>query len=166
MYQSSDSIFLGDGFQAVSMRFQSYRLCLIYSTLSYQRHKRVNILGLVLCEDAQREWSSVSAWHSYWWFLLGSHVCLVDVFRFHVPHSSVGKRTFSMFTALTICCIRAGSLWECSGRVEFRKSLITSGSNIPKQIQLGRSREVLETGRARAYARAVPLVYYISIIGK
>ena len=36
-----------------------------------------------------------------------AHFCLVDVFRFHVPHSSVGKRAFSMFTTLTILCIRA-----------------------------------------------------------
>ena len=108
--------FSGDGFQAVPMRFQSYRSCLIYPTWSYQRHERVYILGLVLCEDVQRKWSSVSAWHSYWWFLLGSHFCLVDVFRFHVPHSSVGKGAFSMFTTLTNLCIRAGSFWRCSAK--------------------------------------------------
>ena len=56
-------------------------------------------------------------------FFWGARFCLVDVSRFHVPHLSVAKDHFSIFTAPTISCIRAGSLWGCSAKFNYCSGL-------------------------------------------
>ena len=59
-------------------------------------------------------------------FFLGARFCLVDVFRFHVPPSSVGN-DFSTLTALTILCISGSSFVRMFSFLQlvFRLDIVT-----------------------------------------